>query len=111
MDNVKRLTQIYKNNISVYSSFLSFVAKFQLIKSPKYTMIFFMISSLVLYYNHCMIDPLGHELRTNMNNTLKIILLQLVYSSFLAFLSPFRDNTSPKCTKVIFNDVSYLFIL
>jgi hypothetical protein len=39
-DNVERLTQVYKNNISVYSTFLLFVASFQLIKSPKYKNIF-----------------------------------------------------------------------
>jgi hypothetical protein len=64
-------------------------------------MIFSMIPSMGLYYNHCVLDPFGHELRTNMNiNTLKSIPFQLVYSSFLSFVSTFRDNKSPKCTKL-----------
>jgi hypothetical protein len=64
-------------------------------------MIFFTISSMGLYYNHCVLDPFGHELRTNMNiNTLKTVLFHLVYSSFLSFVSTFRDNKSPKCTKL-----------
>jgi hypothetical protein len=84
MDNVKRLTQMYKNNISIYSSFLSSVASFQPIKSQKYTMIFFIMSPVGLYYNHCVLESFGHELRTYMNtNALKTVPFQLVYLCFL----------------------------
>jgi hypothetical protein len=91
---------MYKNNIIVYSSFQSFVALFQLIKSPKYTMIFFMISSSMgLYYNHCMLEPFGHELHTNMNtDELKTVHLQLLYSRFLSFIASFCHIKSPKCS-------------
>jgi hypothetical protein len=92
IDNVEGLTQMYKNKFSVYSSSQSFLASFQLIKSQKYTMIFFMISYVGLYYNHPVLEPFGHECRTKMNtNTMKTVLLQLVYSSFLSFGSSFHD--------------------
>jgi len=65
MDDIEILIQMYKNNISVYSSFLSFVASLQLIYPPKYTIIFFVIYSTGLYYNHCVLEPFGHELRTD----------------------------------------------
>jgi hypothetical protein len=55
MDNVVILTQIYKNNISDYSSLQTFIASFQHIKSPIYKIVFFMIS-MGLYYNHCMLE-------------------------------------------------------
>jgi len=67
MDNVKKLLQIYKNNISVHSSFQSFVVSFRLIQSPKYTMVLFMICSRGLYYNRSVLESFGHELRSNMN--------------------------------------------
>jgi hypothetical protein len=98
-DSVERLTRMYKNNISVYSRFLSFEASFQLIKSPKYTMIFLMIYSMGLYYNHRVLEPFGHNLCIIMNtNALKTILLELVHSSFLSFVSSFHDIKSSKCT-------------
>jgi hypothetical protein len=101
MDNVERLIQMYKINFSVYSSFLSFVASFQLINSPKYTMIFFMISSMGLYYNHNVSEPFGLELRTNMNiNALKIVQLELLYSTFLSFIASFHHIISPKCSEL-----------
>jgi hypothetical protein len=40
MNDLERLTQMHINNISVYSSFISFVHSFQLTKSSKYTKIF-----------------------------------------------------------------------
>jgi hypothetical protein len=101
MDNVERLTQMYKNNISVYSSFLSFVASFQLINSPEYTMIFFMISSMGLYYNHCVPEPFGLKLRTNKNtNALKTVHLELLNSSFLSFIASLHHIISPKCSEL-----------
>jgi hypothetical protein len=101
MDNVERLTQMYKNNISVYWSFQSFVAPFQLIKSPIYTMIFFMISPMCLYYNHCVLDQFRLELRTNMNtNAMKTVHLQLLNSTFQSFIASFGHIKSPKCTKL-----------
>jgi hypothetical protein len=101
MDNIERLIQMYKNNISVYSSFLSFIASFQLINSPKYAMIFFMISSMGLYRNHCVLEPFGHELCTNMNtNALKNVHLELLYSSFQSFIASFHHIKSPKCSMI-----------
>jgi hypothetical protein len=52
-----------------------------------------------LYDNHCVFEPLGHELRTNMNsNVLKTVLLTLVYSCFLSFVASIQHITTPKCT-------------
>jgi hypothetical protein len=57
--------------------------------------------SMDLYYNFFTLEPLRHELRTNMNtNTLKIILLLFVYSSFLSSVAAFQNVKSPKCTKI-----------
>jgi hypothetical protein len=101
MDDVKRLTQIYKNNISVSLSFLPFVSSFQPIKSQKNIIIFFMMFSVGLYYNHYVVEPLGHELRTNMNtNALKIVPFQFVYLSFLSFIASLHHTKSPKCSKL-----------
>jgi hypothetical protein len=92
---------MYKNDILVFSSFLSFADSFQLIMSPKYMKIFFMMSYMVLYYNHCELEPFGHKLGTNMNtNALRTALLELVYSTFLLFVCSFHGIKSPKCTKL-----------
>jgi hypothetical protein len=92
---------MYKNGILVYSSFLLYSASFQLIKSPKYTKKKFMMSSRVLYYNNCVLEPFGHKLDINMNtNALRTVLIELVYSSFLSFVSSFHGINSPKCTKL-----------
>jgi hypothetical protein len=61
-NNVERLTQMDTSNILVYSSFISSVASFQLIKSPKYIKFFQIMYSMSIYYNHCMIEPLQIEL-------------------------------------------------
>jgi hypothetical protein len=75
-DNVERLHKCIKNSISVYSSFLSFVGSFQLIKSSKYTTMSSMMCSTGLYYEYCMLELFGHELCTNMNtNALKTALV------------------------------------
>jgi hypothetical protein len=60
-----------------------------------------MMSSSGLYYNYCMLVPFGYKLRTNLStNALKDVLLELVYSSFLSFISSFQDIKSQKCTKL-----------
>jgi hypothetical protein len=76
---------MYKNNISVYSSVLSFITTFQLIKSPKYTQLFKIMHSMGLYDNHCILELLGHELRASMIiNALKTLFFLFVYSSFIS---------------------------
>jgi hypothetical protein len=60
-----------------------------------------MLYFIGLYYNHCVLGPLENELRTKKNtNTLKIILLLLVYSSSLSYLASFHDEKSLKYTKL-----------
>jgi hypothetical protein len=42
-----------------------------------------MMSSRILYYNHCVLELFGQKLCTNNNaNALRTVLLELVYSSF-----------------------------
>jgi hypothetical protein len=49
------------------------------------------------YYNHCILKPLENELRVRINtNTLKTILLLLVYSYFLSLMASFQHIKSPK---------------
>jgi hypothetical protein len=56
-----------------------------------------MLYFIGLYYNLCVLGPLENELRTKKNtNTLKIILLPLVYSSYASF----HDEKSLKYTKL-----------
>jgi hypothetical protein len=64
-------------------------------------MIFFMISSMRLYYNHSVSEPFGLELRTNMNiNALKTVHPELLNSSFLSFIASLHHIISPKCSKL-----------
>jgi hypothetical protein len=47
--------------------------------------------SIDLYYNFCIIDPLGYELYTKMNtNAIKTVLHLLVYLSSLSFVTTFQ---------------------
>jgi hypothetical protein len=101
MDNVERLTQMYKYNILVFFEFSIICSLNSIHKSTIYTMIFFMISSMGLYYYHCVLEQFGLELRTNMNtNALKIVHVQSLYSTYLSFMALFCHIKSPKCTKL-----------
>jgi hypothetical protein len=56
----------------VYSSFVPFIALFQLIKSQKYRKSFSMMSQISLYSIHCVLEPLSHKCRLEINtNVLK----------------------------------------
>jgi hypothetical protein len=55
---------------------------------------------MYLYRNHCVLELLGHELRTN-TNVQRIVLLLLVYSSFPSIVGSFHHIKSPKC-KILF---------
>jgi hypothetical protein len=56
-----------------------------------------MISSVGLYYNHYVLEPLGYELRTNINtDALKTVHFQLLYSIFLSFIASFCHIKSLK---------------
>jgi hypothetical protein len=58
---LERLKRMRENDISVYLSLMSFVTLFQIVKSSKYTKIFWMMYSMDLYYNPWVIQPLWHE--------------------------------------------------
>jgi hypothetical protein len=96
MNSVERLTQMLKNSISVYTSFVSFVVSFQYIKSSKYIEIFWMMSSMDLYYNISVLEPLWYKLRRKMNINALTVLLSLVYLSFVSFVASFHHVKSPK---------------
>jgi hypothetical protein len=54
-----------------------------------------------LYNNISMHESLGHELRTKMHtNTIEIILLLFVYSSFHSFVALFHQSKSLKSTNL-----------
>jgi hypothetical protein len=59
--------------------------------------------SMKYYYNHCILKPLENELRTRINtNTLKTILLLLVYSYFfLSLMASFQHIKSPKDAQLV----------
>jgi hypothetical protein len=58
-----------------------------------------MMHSVDLYNNISMHEPLGHELRKKMHtNTLEIVLLLFVYSSFLTFVALFQRTKLLKST-------------
>jgi transcription initiation factor IIE alpha subunit len=77
--------------VLVYSNFISFMASVQHIKLSKYTKYLWGMSSMGLYYNHCVLELFLPDYCTNMNtNTIKIILSLLMYSSFISFLSYFN---------------------
>jgi hypothetical protein len=60
-----------------------------------------MIYSMGLYDNLTVFKPLGHELHTNMNtNTLKPVLIALVYSYFLTFVPSIHQIETPKSTNL-----------
>jgi hypothetical protein len=123
---------VYKciRNHTFYVSLFKFsiiLASFQHIKYPKYTKLFWMMSSIHLYYNHCVHlykinDVVSFEASFQRIKSCKyaesfthkyvyiyieIVLLIFVYSSFLSFV--FSSFLSLK--KNILNDVSCSFIL
>jgi hypothetical protein len=54
-----------------------------------------------LYDDHCVFDPSGHELRTNIKmNALKTVLLMLVYSYFLSFMASIHHIKTSKYTNL-----------
>jgi hypothetical protein len=60
-----------------------------------------MMYSVDLYHNLCLLEQLGHELRTNMKtNALKTVLIILIYSSFQSFVASSHHTKSPKGTKL-----------
>jgi hypothetical protein len=65
VDGIRRLIQKYKYSILAYLGFISFVVSFKLIKSLKCTKILWMMSSMGLYYNYRVLEPLWYELRKN----------------------------------------------
>jgi hypothetical protein len=65
-----------------------------------------------LYYNHCVLEPLGHELHTNIkSNALKNYTCYVCLLKFSNICSLVATQKIIKIYKVILNYVSYLFIL
>jgi hypothetical protein len=59
------------------------------------------MDSLDLYYNHCVVELLGHELHININsNVLRTMLVLFVYWSFLSFIVSFQHKKSSKYIKL-----------
>jgi hypothetical protein len=53
-----------------------------------------------LYYNCCILEQLGYELRPEMNiNAFKMVLITLVYLNFVLFVASFQHIKLSKYTK------------
>jgi hypothetical protein len=91
---------MHKNYILVYSSYVSFIDSYQLVKSPKYRKKYWMMSCMDYIIFACS-GRYDKKLCTKMNtNALETILLKLVYSSFLSFVALFQHVKSLKCIKL-----------
>jgi hypothetical protein len=53
-----------------------------------------------LYYNHCVLELLGHELHTNINSNALNYTCSFVYWCFLPFLASFKHKKTSKYIKL-----------